>query len=204
MAAQIQPSVTVQVSEHKLSPDAKLFPPTPYSNSPIAITFNALLPNALHCPLDYLYHKDERAEPGELRPVHSVIPCCLTLPPACTVGQCYHLAYPEGDGSKFFRYLGIFYHTTRCHVPEYFSPNTILVSTVRRAVDMHDTAINCEVKRVTILTNILRDSALHHRRFLPTFRRNPVSIFREPKLRNTSRGRYVSLKRRYISAGLRG
>jgi len=58
--------------------------------------------------------------------------------------------------------------------------------------------------RKRILTNILRDGALHHRRFLPMFRRNAVSIFREPKLRHTSRGRYVSLKRRYISAGLHG
>lgn len=50
MAAQTQPFVIVQLSEHKLSPDAQLFPPTPYSNSPIAITFNVLLPNALHYP----------------------------------------------------------------------------------------------------------------------------------------------------------
>jgi len=76
MAAQTQPFVTVQLSEHKLSPHAQLFPPTPYSNSLTAITFNALFPNVLHYPLDYLYQKDERAEPGELQ----ASACCLTLP----------------------------------------------------------------------------------------------------------------------------
>jgi hypothetical protein len=98
--------------------------------------------NAPHYPLDYLYQKDERAEPGELQastfchPLSHVVPC-LYRRAVLPFGR-----HPEGGGSRLFRYLGIVYQTTRCHAPEYFSPNTILVSTVRRAVDTPDTAIN--------------------------------------------------------------
>jgi hypothetical protein len=145
MTAQTQPFVIVQLSEHKLSPYAQLFLPTPYSNSLTAITFRALLPNALHYPLDHFYQKDERAEPGELQASAFCHPLLSHGAP-----YLYRRAvppfgrHPEDGGSRLFRYLGIVYQTTRCHVPEYFSPNTILVSTVTRAVDTHDTAINRE------------------------------------------------------------
>jgi len=110
MAAETQPFVTVQLSEHKLSPDAQLFPPTPYSNSPTAITFNDLLPNASHYPLDFLYQKDERAESGELWP------CILSY---LAVSRC---PLPVTSGSATI------WHTLNVKAASYFD---ILVSFTR-------------------------------------------------------------------------